>query len=105
MAERPRVLVADDDPAGGPLLIAVCERLGFDCDLAADGEEALTKIRSEAYDVLLLDLMMPKVNGYQVIAALRKLPRRPAVIVVTAQTPKEMAGVETDVVRAVIHNA
>jgi CheY-like chemotaxis protein len=47
-------------------------------------------------------LMMPNVNGYQVIAAVRELPRKPAVIVVTAQIPKQTVGVEADVVHAII---
>ena len=75
-----------DDPAIRPLITAICKRLGFVCDTAED------------------DLMMPKVNGYQVIEALRELPRRPAVIVLTAQGARQTEGVaDGNVVHAVIH--
>ena len=87
--DPPKVLLADDDPAIRPLIAAICKRLGFVCDTAEDGEVALEKIRSEEYDLVVVDLMMPKVNGFQVIEVLRELPRRPAVIVLTAQGPAE----------------
>jgi DNA-binding response OmpR family regulator len=104
MSDAPKVLVADDDPAIRPLITAICKRLGFICDGAPDGEEALEKIRTGEYDVVLLDLMMPKVNGYEVIAALRELPMRPAVIVLTAQGARQTEGVaDGDVVQTVIH--
>lgn len=99
----PRVLIADDDPAVRPLVVVICRRLGFICDDASDGEVAMERIRSTEYDVVLLDLMMPKLNGYQVIEALRELPRRPAVIVLTAQGSKQTPDiVEGGVVHAVI---
>jgi DNA-binding response OmpR family regulator len=101
--DPPKVLLADDDPAIRPLITAICKRLGFVCDTAEDGEVALEKIRSAEYDVVVLDLMMPKVNGYQVIEALRELPRRPAVIVLTAQGSRQTVGVaDGNVVHAVI---
>ncbi len=104
MTDAPKVLLADDDPAIRPLITAICKRLGFICDSAPDGEVALEMIRSSEYDVVVLDLMMPKVNGYQVIEALRELPRRPAVIVLTAQGARQTEDVaDGTVVHAVIH--
>ncbi|HEX9161127.1 MAG TPA: response regulator [Thermoanaerobaculia bacterium] len=90
----PSVLIADDDPAIRPLIAAICRRAGFRCDTASDGAEALAKLRSGiVYDVLVLDLMMPKVSGYEVIATLRELAVRPAVIVLTAQGPRQTEGI------------
>ena len=66
--DPPRVLLADCHMQASWVL----------CDTAEDGEIALEKIRPAEYDVVVLDLMMPKVNGYQVIEALRELSRRPA---------------------------
>ncbi|MDQ6801996.1 MAG: response regulator [Acidobacteriota bacterium] len=101
--DAPRILVADDDPALRPLISVICKHLGFLCDGAPDGEVALEKIRSGHYDVVLLDLMMPKINGREVIEALRELPKRPAVIVLTAQNLKKTEGiVDGNVVHAVI---
>jgi len=103
MTDAPKVLLADDDPAIRPLIIAICKRLGFICDSAPDGEVALEMIRSSEYDLMVLDLMMPKVNGFQVIEALRQLPRRPAVIVLTAQGSKQTEDIaDGTVVHAVI---
>jgi DNA-binding response OmpR family regulator len=103
VTDVPKVLLADDDPAIRPLIVVLCKRLGFICDEAYDGEIALEKIRSAEYVVFLLDLMMPKLNGYQVIEALRELPRRPAVIVLTAQGSNQTEAVaDGNVVHAVI---
>jgi two-component system response regulator VicR len=100
----PRVLIADDDPAIRPLVVVICNRLGFICDGAPDGETALERIRSTEYDVVLLDLMMPKLSGFEVIEALHELPRRPAVIVLTALGSKQTEGVvDGNVVHALIH--
>ncbi len=98
--DLPRVLIADDDAAVRPLITVICTRLGFDCDAAPDGEIALEKIRTGDYDVVPLHLMMPKVNGYEVIAALRELPKRPVVIVLTAQGARQT---ETVVDGTVVH--
>lgn len=104
MTQVPKVLIVDDDDGIRSLLSAVCKRVGYDCDNAEDGSVALEKMRSESFDVVLLDLMMPKVNGYQVIDALREMEDRPQVIVVTAQGAKTTTGIEDgEVVRAVIH--
>ena len=104
MTRVPKILIVDDDDGIRSLLSAVCKRVGYECDNAEDGTVALEKIRTEKFDVVLLDLMMPKLNGYQVIDALREMEERPQVIVVTAQGAKTTTGIEDgEVVRAVIH--
>ena len=104
LAQVPKVLIVDDDDGIRSLLSAVCKRVGYECDNAEDGTVALQKIRADKFDVVLLDLMMPKLNGYQVIDALRQMEDRPQVIVVTAQGAKTTMGIEDgEVVRAVIH--
>lgn len=82
-----RVLIAEDDASIRSLLLVICKRFGCDCDSAIDGIDVLAKIRASAYEVILLDLMMPHVSGYQVIEVIRTMPVRPAVIVLTAQPP------------------
>ncbi|MGI8774525.1 MAG: response regulator transcription factor [Actinomycetota bacterium] len=66
-----KVLVAEDDPSVRLTLQFVLEDEGFEVILAGDGEEALELARSECPDVILLDQMMPKMDGKQVLAALR----------------------------------
>ena len=79
-------MVCEDDAAIRSLVKTVMTREGFTVDLAADGREALARLEDDCYDVLLVDLMMPNVDGYAVIREIRE--RRPAmlkrVIVMTA---------------------
>ncbi len=97
-----RVLVVDDDTAIRMLLMALCKRLRYEGDGAADGVEALEKMADSRYDLMLLDLMMPRMNGYQVIDALAGIPTRPPVIVLTAHGDTRSAAAHVDVVRAVL---
>ena len=81
-----RILVIDDDVAIRVLLQAVLKRMNFTVDLAEDGEVGLQKVSEHDYDVILLDLMMPKVNGYEFLARLNSTAHnsKPHIIVFTA---------------------
>ena len=85
-SDTPRILVAEDDPGIARFLELVVTRGGFAVDSAKDGADALRLLSEQEYDVLLLDLALPRVNGWEVVAALRGFKRRPAVIVITANT-------------------
>jgi len=86
MPEAPRVLVVDDDGPIRSLITAIMRRQGITVDSAADGEEGVRKLESCSYDVVLLDLMMPRMNGYEVLAYIKEHHRHyPAVIVISAQ--------------------
>ena len=65
---------------------------GLDCDLARDGEEALDLLRDHDYDAILLDILMPRLDGFQVCAAVRRKSQVP-ILFLTA------LGSETDVLR------
>lgn len=67
-----RILVADDDPTARLLMRAALEKAGFQPLLASDGEEALHLFRQNACDMVLLDVEMPGINGFDVCAALRR---------------------------------
>ncbi|HYP22086.1 MAG TPA: response regulator [Actinomycetota bacterium] len=69
---RPLVLVAEDDFNVRLTLEIVLQDEGFDTVMAADGEEALKAARSSSPDVILLDQIMPKLDGKQVLHALRQ---------------------------------
>jgi DNA-binding response OmpR family regulator len=69
-----KVLIADDEPNIVISLEFLLRREGFDVLVAVDGEEALTKARSERPDLVLLDVMMPKMNGFDVCQTLRADP-------------------------------
>ena len=81
-----RVLVVDDDDAIRSLLVTVVRRRGFAADSARDGAEALERLRRCRYSLMLLDMMMPRLSGPEVLQHLRTMEpvSRPLVIVLTA---------------------
>jgi DNA-binding response OmpR family regulator len=71
-SHRPVVLVAEDDPSVRMTIEFVLQDEGFEVILAEDGERALMMARSKSPDAILLDLMMPKLDGKEVLARLRQ---------------------------------
>jgi signal transduction histidine kinase len=74
MDEKQKILIADDEPGITDVLASVLERNNFDVTKAFDGEECLQKARSSSFDLVLLDVHMPKLDGYEVIKQLKQLP-------------------------------
>ena len=99
-----RVLVADDDQSIRQLVATIVRRERFEVDAAADGQEAIDKLRDHEYAVILLDLMMPRVDGFGVIAHLRENPPRikPVVLVISAYADQKFKDVDPHVVAGVI---
>jgi two-component system alkaline phosphatase synthesis response regulator PhoP len=85
-ARRPRVLIADDNPQGVELLEAYLSGADYDLAVAADGEETLSRVADWHPDLILLDVMMPKISGFEVCKRLKGDPRTTdiAVLMVTA---------------------
>jgi CheY-like chemotaxis protein len=67
-----RILVTDDDPEMRKVITAVLESRGYQVSTAEDGEEALTRIEKEKPDLLILDLLMPKLDGFEVCKRLNE---------------------------------
>ena len=85
MGSDSRVLVVDDEPAIRALVAKIVERAGHPVDTARDGAEAIEKLDQTDYAVIVLDLMMPNIDGYGLIQHLRQRHgAKPAVIVVSA---------------------
>ena len=99
-----RVLVADDDPAIRQLVCTIVsrERLAVDC--VADGIEAVEKLREHEYAVVMLDLMMPRMDGFGVIAWMREHPAKvkPVVLVITAYADQKFKQVDPLLVAGVL---
>ena len=75
MANTPRkVLIADDEQNIVISIEFLMKREGFQVSIARDGEEALAKVLSERPDLVLLDVMMPKKNGYEVCQSIKGDP-------------------------------
>lgn len=79
-----RVLIVDDDPAVRQILRVLLERDGVRADIAEDGEKATAMLRQQPYSVVLLDLMMPRLDGRGVIAFMNEHRIDTPVIVVSA---------------------
>lgn len=77
-------LIVDDDAPIRLLLAATLKRYGITSDEAADGQSAISRLREKEYDVVLLDLMMPKVNGLEVLAHIDKTGIDTQVIILSA---------------------
>jgi two-component system, NtrC family, response regulator AtoC len=86
-----RVLIVDDDAASRRLLEVRLRPLECDVATAGNGEQALTAIRKDLPDLVLLDLQMPKMGGIEVLRALRKEEINVSVIVITAHGSIETA--------------
>jgi len=86
MAHKIRVLVAEDEAALSKVLKMRLELEGFEVRTAADGAEAMTMIKEKPPDIVLCDLMMPVMDGYQVVEAIKSEPklRTIPVLVLTA---------------------
>ena len=79
-----KILIADDDRNICELLRIYLEKEGYNVVLAGNGEEALSKFDAEEPDILLLDVMMPRLDGWQVCRELRKKSEVP-IIMITAK--------------------
>lgn len=86
-----KILVVDDEPAIVRLMEFILARQGHETLHAGNGEEALQKIRAHHPDLVLLDIMMPRIDGYEVAQQLRADPetRRLPIIMLSAKAQEE----------------
>ena len=77
-------LIVEDDENVQNLLRSILRRHCTIVDVAADGETAMAMLGEKAYDVVTLDLMLPKVNGFAVAGAIARLQKPPRIIVLSA---------------------
>jgi CheY-like chemotaxis protein len=101
---RQRVLVADDDQSIRQLVSTIVKREGLLVDAAADGAEAIEALKRHEYAVILLDLMMPRLDGFGVIAWLKENPPavKPIVLVITAYVDQRFKEVDPNLVSGIL---
>ena len=99
-----RILVVDDDQSIRQLVCTIVQRERYAVDCAADGAEAIELLEKHAYSVILLDLMMPRVDGFGVINFLTKHPQqpKPIVLVITAYADQKFKEVDSTIVAGVL---
>jgi DNA-binding response OmpR family regulator len=84
-----KVLVVDDEATVRFLLSRVLTHAGYAVEVATDGEAALERIQASRPDLVVLDLMMPGLDGWGVLARLQESPDHPPVLVVSAHGDAE----------------
>jgi CheY-like chemotaxis protein len=84
--DKPKILVVDDEPKNLKLFEAILSPQGYLLEMAESGQAALKKVDDEPPDLILLDIMMPKMSGYEVLEKLRadEKTRLIPVVMVTA---------------------
>ena len=96
-----RVLVVDDDASIRGLITSVLIREGLNIDVATNGQEAIDKMRQTEYAVVVLDLMMPRISGYDLLKAIEDAGSRSAcVVIISAASEKVIDSVASSSVRA-----
>jgi CheY-like chemotaxis protein len=99
-----RILIADDDQAIRQLVTTIIHREGLEVDAVPDGAEAIEKLAQNEYAVILLDLMMPRIDGFGVLDYLAANPPacKPVILVVTAYADQRFKAVDPNMVAGVI---
>ncbi len=103
MGPEGRVLVVDDEPAIRALVTKIVERAGFPVESARDGADAIEKLEAREYAVVVVDLMMPNIDGFGLIDYLKKRTHeRPAVIVISAGDPGAFRQLDGAMVHSIV---
>lgn len=92
--ERTSILIVDDNPQNLELLEAYLEELDADVRKAVDGLEALAAVEQRQPDIILLDVMMPRMSGYQACVKLKSNPNTRDIPIVMVTALNEIADVE-----------
>jgi DNA-binding response OmpR family regulator len=87
------ILVVDDNEMNRDVLSRRLERQGYRVVTAEDGVMALEAVQSEAFDLVLLDIMMPRMNGYEVLEALKRDPAHKAIPVIVISAMDDLESV------------
>jgi DNA-binding NtrC family response regulator len=84
------ILIVDDEESTRLLQRIILERHGHEVSTAAGGDEALRNLRAKSIDIVITDLQMPDVHGFELISVLRDLSPKPTIIVVSGTGPGQL---------------
>lgn len=87
MAQQAHILVVDDEPAVQFTLTHLLQRHGYRVTTATDGQEALDQIQRQVFHLLLLDLIMPGINGVELAQQARALQPAAGILILTGSQP------------------
>jgi CheY-like chemotaxis protein len=89
-----KILIADDNAPNVELLDAYLSGRGYEIETANDGAETLGKVKSFAPDLILLDIMMPKLSGFEVCEKLKSDPRTQGIMILMVTALSELGDIE-----------
>ncbi len=78
---REKILIAEDNPEGAELLEAFLDGADYDTQIAIDGDDTLKKVQFFQPDLILLDVMMPKISGFEVCKRLKSKPESRGIVI------------------------
>ncbi len=90
----PRILIADDNAQNRELLEALLAKIDCETEMAVDGQDTLNKVESFHPDLILLDVMMPKLNGFEVCRKLKADPMRSRIMILMVTALSELGDIE-----------
>jgi CheY-like chemotaxis protein len=85
-----RILVVDDEEDVRQLVSRILEDAGFDVAVASDGREAIERLVAEPHDLIVLDIMMPGIDGWEVLGHVARMEAPPSVLVLTGRAYHEV---------------
>ncbi len=88
---NPRILVVDDEPSMRNFLEIMLNKEGYDVDMAGDGQEAISLLDSKVYELVITDIIMPKMDGTKVLKRVKEIHPETIVIMITAYASTESA--------------
>lgn len=94
MASANKILIADDNQANRELLEAYLGGLDCDVEIAVDGQDTLDKVQSFRPDLILLDVMMPKLSGFEVCKKLKQDKERRRIMILMVTALNELGDIE-----------
>ncbi len=75
-----RILLVEDDEAGSAVFSRILRDAGYDVAVTSDGREAIQLLKKENFDVVLTDMLMPNVDGVELLIFIRSMPQKPVVV-------------------------
>jgi len=89
MIAKKKILIVEDERPIAKALELKLEHSGFEAEIASDGVEAIEKLKNGTYDFMILDLVMPRMDGFEVLSKLKELKNKIPVLVATNLSQEE----------------
>lgn len=89
--KAPEILLIDDEPIVGQRLKTGLEKMGCAVEVSKDPKESMARIREKPFDIVITDIMMPEINGIQVLETVRDVNPETRVIIITGFATSELA--------------